>query len=128
MGRVPDVQEEEEEEEGCAQSTPGAGTGGFRALTKLPLITDPFLPLAGTKKKKKKKNPRNSFLAPQKKNPGRTERKPEAAEEREMFSNILWIIIILKYFVTIPVVKFLQHGLSACSALSLQDPGLLKGR
>lgn len=78
--------------------------------------------------KKKEKNPRNSFLAPQKKNPGRTERKPEAAEEREMFSNILWIIIILKYFVTIPVVKFLQHGLSACSALSLQDPGLLKGR
>lgn len=73
----------EEEEEGCAQSTPGTGTGGFRVLTKLPLITDPFLPLAGAEKRKKKK-PRNLFLAPQKKPPGRTERKPQAAEEREM--------------------------------------------
>lgn len=68
MGRVPDVQEEEEEE-GCAQSTPGAGTGGFRALTKLPLITDPFLPLAGTKKKRKK---------PQKFVPGPTKKKTQA--------------------------------------------------
>lgn len=81
----------------------------------------------GPKKKKRKKTPEIRSW-PHKKKTGRTERKPEAAEEREMFSNILWIIIILKYFITIPVVKFLQHGLSACSALSLQDPGLLKGR